>query len=322
MSDERFPDSVLAEVVGELLGAGPAGLSFQAIPTGKFNTSFYVEGAGRPLVLRIAPPDDPSRVLFYEHRMMRQEPALHELLRARTAIPVPNILAHRRQEPRLGRDLLLMERLDGAPISDHPGLTPRAFENVLREVGVCLRAAHRITGDRYGYLGEHRPMPPQTDWPSAFHIMWNKLLDDIERCSGYSAEEAQGMRRLLDRHARVFDRPVPAALLHMDVWAQNIMASPRGELTGLVDWDRAVWGDPEIEFAVLDYCGISEPAFWEGYGTPRDTSPEAEIRRLFYLLYELQKYIFIRRVRGRSPSSADRYRQESLRLARQLEPLA
>jgi fructosamine-3-kinase len=92
-------------------------------------------------------------------------------------------------------------------------------------------------------------------------------------------------------------------------------------LTGLLDWDRALWGDPEIEFAVLDYCGISEPAFWEGYGAERDRSPEAEVRRVFYLLYELQKYIFIRRVRRNRPDQAEQYRRRSLDLARQLPRL-
>jgi fructosamine-3-kinase len=92
-------------------------------------------------------------------------------------------------------------------------------------------------------------------------------------------------------------------------------------LTGLLDWDRAPWGDPEIEFAVLDYCGISEPAFWEGYGAERDRSPEAEVRRVFYLLYELQKYIFIRRVRRNRPDQAEQYRRRSLDLARQLSRL-
>ena len=66
---------------------------------------------------------------------------------------------------------------------------------------------------------------------------------------------------------------------------------------------------------MLDYCGISEPAFWEGYGAERDTSPEAEVRRVFYLLYEVQKYIVIRRVRGNDPERADAYRRQSLRLA-------
>ena len=104
----------------------------------------------------------------------------------------------------------------------------------------------------------------------------------------------------------------------MDVWAQNILADDRGRLTGLIDWDRACWGDPEIEFAVLDYCGISEPAFWEGYGAERDTSPEAEVRRVFYLLYEVQKYIVIRRVRGHDPRRAEAYRRQSLQLAQAL----
>ena len=132
-------------------------------------------------------------------------------------------------------------------------------------------------------------MEPQADWPSAFRTMWHNMLDDIERCGGYSPAEATEMRRRLDRHMRVFDRPVSASLLHMDVWAENILADDRGGLTGLIDLDCALWGDPEIEFAVLDDCGISEPPFWEGYGIQRDQSAEARIRRVFYLLYEVQK---------------------------------
>jgi len=197
-------------------------------------------------------------------------------------------------------------------------LNQRAFDAIVREIGRCLRQVHALTGDRYGYVGEHRPMEPQPDWPSAFGIMWNKLLDDLERCGGYGADEAGRMRRLLDWHTRVFERPVPASLLHMDVWAENILADEQGRLTGLIDWDRALWGDPEIEFAVLDYCGISEPAYWEGYGVEREQSPDAEVRRVFYLLYELQKYIVIRRVRNKDPGRADSYRRQSFRIAQGL----
>jgi hypothetical protein len=69
---------------------------------------------------------------------------------------------------------------------------------------------------------------------------------------------------------------------------------------------------------VLDYCGISELAFWEGYGAKRERSHEAEVRRMFYLLYEVQKYIFIRRVRRNRPGEAEQYRQQSLNLAQSL----
>jgi fructosamine-3-kinase len=106
----------------------------------------------------------------------------------------------------------------------------------------------------------------------------------------------------------------------MDVWSQNILVDGAGNVTGLVDFDRALWGDVEIEFAVLDYCGISEPPFWEGYGAERDTSPAAMIRRQFYLLYEVQKYMPIRVWRRNNPAAAARYKQQSLAMAAQLLP--
>jgi aminoglycoside phosphotransferase (APT) family kinase protein len=319
MSQDDFPQSMLANLVADHFEVGPDSLRLRRCATGKFNATYFVEGGPVPLVIRIAPPDDRDRVLFYEHGMMRQEPALHALLQARTDLPVPAILSHDFGHRDIDRDYLLMEQLPGTPISGLANLTQRGFDAILRQVGQCLRQVHGLTGDRYGYVGEHRPMEPQPDWASAFVVMWHTLLDDIERCAGYSPDEAVRMRRLLDRHVKVFDRPVSASLLHMDVWAENILADEAGRLTGLVDWDRALWGDPEIEFAVLDYCGISEPAFWEGYSAQRERSPESEVRRIFYLLYEVQKYIVIRRVRNHDPGRADAYRQQSLRLAQTLE---
>jgi fructosamine-3-kinase len=76
-------------------------------------------------------------------------------------------------------------------------------------------------------------------------------------------------------------------------------------------------GDPEIEYAVLDYCGISEPAFWEGYGQQRNHSPEAQVRQVFYLLYELQKYIVIRQGRGNDRHAAQRYIQQVFGIVKQ-----
>ena len=124
---------------------------------------------------------------------------------------------------------------------------------------------------------------------------------------GEMDDETAARRILQARHQRLLQTA------HADLRAaDDALALTRD------DWDRALWGDPEIEFAFLDYCGISEPPFWEGYGAVRNRSPEAEIRRLFYLLYEVQKYIVIRRVRGNDPVRADAYRRQCLRLADQL----
>jgi fructosamine-3-kinase len=145
--------------------------------------------------------------------------------------------------------------------------------------------------------------------------MWNLLLDDVVACNAYSDAEAGALRDLLIQHRGHFDRPVTPSLLHMDIWGQNILIDDAGNITGLVDFDRALWGDVEIEFAVLDYCGISEPAFWDGYGRERDVSQSAQIRQRFYLLYELQKYMPISVWRRNDIIAAKRYREQSLRLA-------
>src|SRR5438034_170419 len=98
------PEQLLATLTAHL-PVDPGQLRWRC-PTGRFNTTYFVEGGPRPLVLRVAPPDDPTQVLFYEYRMMRQEPALHALLRARTQVPVPAILAHGLGTGPLGRDYL------------------------------------------------------------------------------------------------------------------------------------------------------------------------------------------------------------------------
>ncbi len=295
------------------LRPGAQSTSFTSIKTGKFNTSFFVDADGEELVLRIA-PSSASVFCFYEKDMMKQEPRLHQLLRDQTDVPVPEILLFDDSQGIIARDYLIMNRLPGTPISDCRCDSAK----VLRQVGECLAQVHRITADQHGYLGEHNCMAPQPTWKQAFTVMWHKLIDDIVGVGHYDDGEAHFMRKVLDQHLACFDRDVPAALLHMDVWAQNIMVDADSNLTGLVDWDRALWGDVEIEFAVLDYCGISEPAFWEGYGRMRDDSPEAEVRRLFYLLYEIQKYIVINQGRRNDTERALRYKQQTMQLISRL----
>jgi fructosamine-3-kinase len=293
------------------------------VKTGKHNRSYWVAGQGARYVLRIAPPDD-AGFLFYERLMMRQEPSLHSLILERTDLPVAAIVGYDFSRERIDRDYVLMRALPGIPISEVRDLTQDQFHKALYQVGRHLRQLHTLSAQdclgihAYGYLGAHQPMPPQRDWAAAFRTMWNLLLDDVVDCGGYTPEEGDFMRSLFDQHAAHFERQVTPCLLHMDIWSQNILVDSQGNVTGIVDFDRALWGDVEIEFAVLDYCGISEPPFWEGYGRQRDTSRSAEIRRLFYLLYEVQKYMPIELWRRKNRAGALRYRNHSRALASQL----
>ncbi len=303
--------------------ANPASVHLMPVSTGKHNTSYWVKSDVGRFVLRVAPSDD-TGFLFYEVRMMRQEPELHALIQANTDIPIATIVGYDFSRSHIDRDYLLMEALPGTPISQAQWMTRAQHQRALRQVGIHLKKLHAITATEhlgntaYGYLGDHHPMEAQSSWAHAFDVMWNYLLDDVVACGAYSQAEAQVFRDLLVAYYDIFDRPVTPSLLHMDVWSQNILVDKAGNVAGLVDFDRALWGDVEIEFAVLDYCGISEAAFWEGYGTLRDTSPEAQIRQQFYLLYEVQKYMPIHVWRRSHDPDVQRYKSYSFRLAAEL----
>lgn len=321
----EFNRDALIKPIAVHLEVDPLALQLSPIATGKHNTSFWVTAGQERWVLRVA-PSDVTGLLFYERSMMRQEPALHDLIRSRTTIPVAEILVADFSRTPVERDYVLMTALPGVPLSEATSLNSHQQAHVLNQVGTYVRQLHTLTAvdclstEKYGYIGMHHPMKPQDSWTEAFRLMWNLLLDDIVASGCYTEGDRQSMSILLDRHIAHFNHAPLPCLLHMDIWAQNILVDAEGTVTGLIDFDRALWGDPEIEFAVLDYCSISKPAFWQGYGQTRDLSPSAQIRQQFYLLYEVQKYMPISIWRRRDPQRALSFKQKSFALAERLSP--
>jgi len=300
----------------DLAAAGLGGGDWTVRPfgAGKFSETFDVAGPGGRYVLRVAPPDD-LRQLFYERRMMRQEPAIHARLLAETAVPVPPIVAHDFSRERIDRDWLLMPRLDGAPLSE-ARLTGQARRRALREWGGYIAEVHGVAdpAGRFGYLGEHDCMAPRATWAEAFGVMYRKELDDIVACGVYDAPTAEAAHGLLEDHLAAFERYDTPRLLHGDIWVTNLLVADDGEVTGVLDFDRACWGDVEWDLAIADYCGVTGSAFWDGYGRVVDRSAgDAAVRRMFYLLYEHQKYIVISMsARRDDPARARRYAAEAM----------
>ena len=117
-------------------------ISLSPIATGKFNNSYWVHVDDEVFVLRIAPPNDAVYV-FYEAQMMRQEPALHALLRAETTVPVAEIVVFDESQTLLDRDYMLMRRLVGRPLSEMPHVD---YNHVLYQVGAYLAQSASING--------------------------------------------------------------------------------------------------------------------------------------------------------------------------------
>ncbi|MFC0003825.1 phosphotransferase [Micromonospora siamensis] len=200
---------------------------------------------GRQVVLKVGPPPQVP-LLRYERDMIGAEARYLRLVAARApGVPVPALL-HHGHHPELG-DWLLTARLPGRTLWE---LT-RAGADVgpLRaEFGRALAALHAVTGDRYGYDGGRAAAPT---WRGAYPAMVDDLLADAADWDVPLPVPAARIRELVARHAAVLDAVRRPALLHFDGWAGNVLAvdGPDGvpRLSGLVDGERHLWGDPLVD---------------------------------------------------------------------------
>jgi fructosamine-3-kinase len=266
------------------VNAGLGQCSATPIGAGHYNDSFYIDSEKGMFVLRIAPADSVPK-LFYEVDMMKSEPAIHELVKKHTDIPVPGIIYFDFSRKCIDADFLIMEFLEGSPGSFKDGL-----------LGRYVRQLHNIEGDYFGY--PERAAPTSQNWPEIFATYVELIFGDCLSCGIID-------RRQYDWFLSVYEKHLPAvvdvrpSLLHLDLWTQNILTVD-GEITAILDFDRGLFGDVELEFAVLDTYGYATEEFFEGYGKPRPVDAGAQIRRRLYIVYELIKYAFIRFARNGS----------------------
>lgn len=267
-----------AKINEVLKKASFAGSTVSPVGAGHYNDSYYIDSDKGKFVLRIAPPDSVPK-LFYEIDMMKSEVNIHRVVRQHTDLPVPEIIYHDFSRDIIDADFLIMEYLEGSP---------RYLDE--KELGGYVRQLHAIKSDQCGY--PERQAPTGKIWHDIFQTYVELIFKDCLSCGIIDSDEYAHFISIYEKHSGVIP-DVSSSLLHLDLWSQNIL-TVNGRITGILDFDRGLYGDPELEFAVLDTYGYSSPEFFEGYGTPRPTDAKAQIRQRLYIVYELIKYAFIR----------------------------
>jgi len=305
--DENLINKVLRSYKLETSGITP-------IKTGKFNSSFIIDLEGDSvyphdkLILRIAPAHG-TNFIFYEKNMMQREVEVINKVREYTQIPVPEVFIFDDSNQVIDREFMLMEWVPGKPLSNAQ-LNNQISATVMQKAGEYLRELHKkCRSDSYGYPQIMASLP---SWPQAFTYLWENLINDIQLCGVYSFTEAQQVKKALQSQIEHFNHLTQSSLLHMDIWSQNIIVDYQGNLAAIIDWDRALWGDPEIEYAVLDYCGFNNSDFWNGYGSEPSNDESARIRGIFYHFYEVQKYLVIWTLRRPDPVGVGSYKKYAL----------
>ncbi|ROR44267.1 phosphotransferase family protein [Kitasatospora cineracea] len=246
--------------VDAVLG-GVAVVAETPLTGGLYNAARLLELAdGRRLVLKCAPPPG-TPGLAHERGLLGTERLFHALA-ADAGLTVPRVLHHDPDGDAGSREWLLLGYVEGRTwdsLRERLSAADRA--GLRRTLGAWAAKVARATGERYGY-----PQPEAGlsagDWPAAFAAMLGALLADADRYGVELPVPAEELRALPERFGAALAEVRRPALVHFDAWEGNLLLTPGAdggwELTGVIDGERAFFGDPLAELVGLDPLGAAE----------------------------------------------------------------
>ena len=258
---------------------------------GTFNSVYRLGFADRPgLILKLS-PDPRGPVMTYENGILNTEAQFYTLARERAGLPVPDVVAMLDLGPEFGGgQALLVTELPGVPWfgSGLPG-TDRG--RLRAELGRLMASMHAVTGPAFGYPSASTgTLAPR--WAEAFTAMIDAVLDDAEQYQAVLPVAPQRVRQAVAGCGNDLAAVLAPALVHFDLWEGNILLDLTGRprISGLIDGERAMWGDPVMDFASAALFGKigDDDDFLRGYemsGTVLPLDASGRRRLLLYRIY-------------------------------------
>ncbi len=281
----RQPRDVIERMAQRAFGVGlPVGDdAVVELTDGWFNVVYLVRLADdREVVLKIAPPSD-AETLTYERNIMETEVATMRLVARNPLVPVPEVYAFDQRRDLCDGDYFFMERLTGDNLERaSASLTPDAMVRIRERIGRIIQEINGFCGTYFGYPGHERLRGD--DWRTVFTTIVDSVLGDGLRRDvdyGFRVDE---IRDALERHAPALDSVTTPRLVHWDAWDPNFLVRG-GEVTGLVDFERALWADPLMEAQFRPVFGEATADLMRGYGRTAALTHDEQRRCHLYTLH-------------------------------------
>jgi aminoglycoside phosphotransferase (APT) family kinase protein len=262
--------------------------SVRELGGGTFNETYLIELASKTqVILRVAPP---ARADTYwdDVALMRRE---HHIVPFFASIApwMPKTIVTDFTHQVIERDYVFQTYIEGERWSDiEDELTPDEDAELWRQCGEIVRRMHETTGEQFGFPPPGRPF---SRWSEVILDRFARIREsmlahqlDVTAFTTISGV-AKANIALLDE----IDTP---RLLHGDLWTFNLIVRRHGDrpaIVGVLDVDRAWWGDPMADWIIfLLAVREDEPewqprlsAFHAGYGT-REHGEAARFRLEIY----------------------------------------
>ena len=257
-------------------------LAVAELTEGMFNAAYRVDFAdGGASVLKIAAADA-SGLLSNEINLMQAEVAAMRIVREHGMTLVPQVQFADFTRTICSGNYFFMECLPGRSLSScRDDLTEDTLNHVHHQSGQFQQQLRRIHGVDFGPLGLEPRFPTLH---ALMRFLITNVLRDAENRSVNLQLSHEAVLSRLDADEPLFAQVQTPSLVHWDMWEGNIFVED-GEMCGIMDWERAMWGDPLMD----DRFRIHNrpAAFLEGFGHTAFTPDE--LRRIAW--YDLFLYL-------------------------------
>lgn len=285
---------------------GCQAVGIEELKEGYFNAAYLITlEDGRETIVKIAPPGE-ADIMSYEKNIMRAEVSAMKLVRTKTDLPVAEVFYYDDSHTLCKAEYFFMEKLPGESL-DVKGhsLSEEEKNEFSSRTGRLTKKINSIAGEKFGLLGQ--PDRMGDNWYEVFYDMMTMAANDAVRKDIDVGIELSRLFDGLKRDKSCFEEVKIPRLVQWDLWAGNILIE-ENRITGLIDFERCLWGDPLLEVGFRTYW--YKKAFYEGYGITELTDNQ-RVRALWYDVYLMllmaQEYVYRKYESSEMSDMAKRY---------------
>jgi len=290
-TQKPLEEEKIKEIIKDSFGENTKIGKIVELTDGWFSTAYSIEliNEKKEIVMKISPPLEVD-ILTYEKDIMKTEVTVYNLLKQKTDVPIPKILGSDFSHSLINRDYFFMNKMKGKMWSKIKSkLTKEQNESLKCNWGKYTAQINSIIGDHFGYFTDSKKTY-NTNWKSTFLNMIKNVLDDGIRLKAKLPKKPQEIQKIINDKSHVLDEVIKPQLVHWDLWGGNtflIVNNGSFSIEGITDCERALWGDPLMEYIFMDID--KEKEFIRGYEEISKKkfllTNEMRCRRLMYNVY-------------------------------------
>lgn len=268
MAHAAFPDKQVMDI--------------EELTAGMFNAAYHFTfDDGSCSILKIAAATSEG-LMSNEICLMTAEVRAMEIARENGLPYVAKVQYHDTSRTLCSGEYFFMECMPGQSYAALLGeMTDTQRDAIDRQIGQYQKSMTAIAGKAFGMLGDERSFAQLCDFVG---YLLGHLLDDAQQRNVAIPVSREAFFAQLEKDRAVFDEVTAPSLVHWDMWPGNIFVQ-ENELSGIIDWERAMWTDPLMDDRFRRHS--RKEAFLEGFGHPHLS--QSEMRRIYW--YDIILYL-------------------------------